>query len=492
MMKALIRNVIAGIRNLSFSARSTLRTPTLDLVLGAARIVFIPETNVFCEFKNPEEIPWREICPNADEIHLIVPMAVVEEMDKHKRSDGRLRRRALWFNDLMRKIEDNGGASIELRTTGPRVTMEIAPHINKRDLDSARFELEDSDGRILAETAHIVKRHSEAIFLSDDGKPLQIARSVGLLHVRPPTTWRRSEPPDERDRDILRLREQLGAKPVLAARAAPEFLTEERFRFETVATGATPVELASAIRRHIFASYPRLSDDELERCAASFSLGSFVSGSGTGAIERYKERYREFEQRVSEFAETFMKRIEDTAWLLPLRFELENTGTATAEDVQFELELCGPLEFFPITQAGLHFGAPPDAPDAPSPVTDVLWSSLYAAPQSERDPFELEQVTWPSLDGGTKRLVWRCQQFRHGDMFKPYCIASPADGKKIGDGAVKLTARAANIAQANSATVPIRISESPTDLSSAFLRRRAILVSDNVYEPILAAIEQYG
>ena len=72
-------------------------------------VTFVIDTNILIEFEAIDRIDWELLCPRARSIGIVVPTTVVREMDEHKKGSGRLRRRAIEFNRLLREIEDGDG-----------------------------------------------------------------------------------------------------------------------------------------------------------------------------------------------------------------------------------------------------------------------------------------------------------------------------------------------------------------------------------------------
>lgn len=199
-------------------------TMTVAESLAATEVVFCLDTNILVEFRSPAELPWKELAPNATTIRLIVPTKVGTEMDQHKFSSGRLRKRAAEFAELARRIEDSEDRPVRLSTPDADIalTIEFGPLYRTKDLDGEKFDLDDPDNRVVAEATMIARDIPELILLADDSLPIRLARHVGLLHVRPPRSWRRPADGDERDETIADLRRQLGPQPNLVLNFPPQ------------------------------------------------------------------------------------------------------------------------------------------------------------------------------------------------------------------------------------------------------------------------------
>jgi PIN domain len=156
-------------------------------------VTIAPDTNFFVEFSSVKAVEWPQLLPKTQEIRLIILPKVGDEIDALKRRSGRVRKRAVEFGALAREMETAPDERIVVRETVPRVTMEFAPIFRREELDQNLFELEDNDGRIVSEAYRLAEAIPELVFLSDDSKPLRLARKAGLDVIRPPESWRRKE-----------------------------------------------------------------------------------------------------------------------------------------------------------------------------------------------------------------------------------------------------------------------------------------------------------
>jgi hypothetical protein len=187
----------------------------LEDLLSKAHVTFCVDTNILVEFRALGELPWHELAPSASHVRIIVPTKVGKEMDAHKQSAGRLRKRAADFASLVARLERNDYSPLVLRERDPQVTVEFGALFKASDLDGDQFELDDPDNRIVAEAYRTAQEIPELVFISDDGLPIRLAHHAQLPVVRPPASWRRPEGTDEKDREIADLKRQLGPQPKL-------------------------------------------------------------------------------------------------------------------------------------------------------------------------------------------------------------------------------------------------------------------------------------
>lgn len=93
-------------------------------------IVAVPDTNVFLDHAKPiDALPWPEIIGNETEVHFVIPLLVVDELDKLKRHNNKALRRAArnslrWLESLAsgndRPSSPLEAATIEILADSPR------------------------------------------------------------------------------------------------------------------------------------------------------------------------------------------------------------------------------------------------------------------------------------------------------------------------------------------------------------------------------------
>src|ERR1700681_1758852 len=84
-------------------------------------IHLVADTNLFFEFKTLEELPWQEL--GYDTVVIILTKPVLDEIDKHKKSTGRTRSRAIEIFARIREMLATGTQEVELRAAAPRVML---------------------------------------------------------------------------------------------------------------------------------------------------------------------------------------------------------------------------------------------------------------------------------------------------------------------------------------------------------------------------------
>lgn len=424
------------------------------------------DTNLLVEFVSLEKIPWLELVPTADWVRIVVPTKVGEEMDGHKSKGGRLRRRAIDFGQLARRIEDSKDGVAVLQERDPRITVEFGPLFRKSDLDSDQFELDDNDNRIVAEVLAISGKLPGATLLADDSKPLRLARRTGLPYMRPLSEWRRQEGPDERDTEIAELKREVGAQPhlVLATVGTNE---QERLIIEDGPESAQKVCL-EAFARAVLESAPKTPHSVLiERhglySPKPFDLASAFSAPGIQRMQlkQYDDDYAGFVAVVRHTADFLPKVLAHLGFTHHLEIDAGNDGTKAAERVLVEADLAGPFKFLPIDEVSKQLSSILKAPDLPRPdggIGDLSDFSDFGSvgdhlPSARVDVFHSHDE--PAAGGGSSHVSWRCEELRQDAHFKlPVLIVTT---QPDAEGLLSVTASSAVLAKKTTMRIPLRV-----------------------------------
>lgn len=470
--------------------------PTTEL-LQRQDIVLVVDTNILVEFPGLDKLPWHELAPNVRSIRLIVPTSVAEEMDYHKKKTGRLRRRGLEFNKLMRAIEASLDERTILRSADPTITLEFGDIFRRSELDGDLYDLDDSDGRIVAEFARISSAIPGAILLADDGKPIRLANKTGLAHVRPPAQWRLPDGPDERDALISELRSELGAQPLITV-AFPDLQDLDGRPQLSIpsAPGSICDQCAQLIMLAVIRVNPQIGRSYLEmrhphamRCALIFGRSSEpVVGRVTAEdLDDYEVEYRRFIGRARAWATTLPQAMASRGFMLSTTIGVGNQGDRTADRIQVEAELSGDFHFEPTDLMDQLFDDQLEAPDQPTdfPAVGVDLDRFAAVPPKRTD--QLHPLDEPTTSGLSKRISWRGEELRQGAHHDlPVLIAADRAGA---NGVLKVTARGADLAKPYIGSIVLRGSnEAFVGSFSDFLSTRLYLVPSKYRRSVAAEL----
>ncbi|QEE21865.1 hypothetical protein FNA67_17475 [Youhaiella tibetensis] len=453
-------------------------------LLSTDSVAICIDTNILIEFRALGDLPWSELAPAASAIRVIVPTKVSAEMDAHKSSGGRLRKRAVDFSRLAARLESNGYAPITLRDSKPLVTLEFGPLFKTKDLDGELFDLDDADNRIVAEVFRMAQDIEDLTFMSDDGLPIRLAHHAGLPVVRPPVSWRRPDGPDERDQQIADLRRQLGPQPELFI----EFHDgdgETAFHTLQYPPEAICFHCAARVAGSVLAAYPEIPRHQLEARHPSALIGTGVFnmpfptrlGEVTAAhLDDYKSDYREFATQVQAWAYGLPVVFSRRGPITIVRLLAGNKGDRAADRVHLEASLTGPFRFLDIDdfrELGDGFIRPPDEP---TPFGPLASTASYLPTETRRvDLFYAQDA--PGESDGTTMISWRCEEFRQDSTSSIVMLiaADRADAK----GAITVRMRGGDLAKGATLTAALRTAPDPSMVPfHRYLRDRLELVPE--------------
>ncbi|MGW6975439.1 PIN domain-containing protein [Streptomyces sp. NPDC054952] len=149
------------------------------------------DTNVLVHWRPPNEIKWTEVLRDQDvrttQVRLVVPLVVIDELDRHKNGSGQLGERAgRAIRYLEGALVGSPGVPVSIRDG---VTLEVR-------LDRVGHRRGDADMEILLCAAELNRLKPEAgtRVLSDDFGMHLRAQGLDLQAMRLPATYRKGAP----------------------------------------------------------------------------------------------------------------------------------------------------------------------------------------------------------------------------------------------------------------------------------------------------------
>jgi hypothetical protein len=136
---------------------------------------------------------------------------VLDEIDKHKKANGRTRDRAIDIFGRVRAMLQASQTEVVLRESGPRVLLRRLGHVQpnadfKEDLDYSR-----TDERLvgIASTLALGASDHRVVLFTDDSGPASTADSFGVEYLMIPPTWRRPAAQTDEQKRIRELEQDL-------------------------------------------------------------------------------------------------------------------------------------------------------------------------------------------------------------------------------------------------------------------------------------------
>ncbi|WP_027992022.1 PIN domain-containing protein [Sinorhizobium meliloti] len=443
-------------------------------------VTYCVDTNLLVEFIALGNIPWKKLAPTADLVRIIVPTKVGEEMDEHKNKSGRLRRRAIEFGQLSRRMEDSEDGVVVLREEGPRVTVEFGPLFRKSNLDADQFELEDSDNRVVAEVVAISRNVPGVALLADDSKPIRLARQAGLPYIRPLPEWRRQEGPDERDVEISDLKREIGAQPNLTLTIG-DAGAQKRLVIED-GPGTIEEACSKAFANAVIESAPQVPRESLIKRHGLYSPGPFILDSGFHAapglrnseLDQYDEEYQRFMEMSEKVADGLHKALFKFGFARLIDIDVGNDGDRAGEKVLVEAEVTAPFWFLPTDSISRLLKSVLRAPTPPKPSKGIADLAFRGGNLREHlDPARIDifhDHDEPETGGQSTYVSWRCEELRQDAHFDlPVLVVTDQPDAR---GLLNVTASSTVLAKKTSLQVPLEVSPMSKAAGPAYFLQR--------------------
>ncbi len=473
------------------------RLYTADKPIMYNCITFVVDSNLFVEFQPIENIKWKDLCPKADVIKIVVPKSVIREMDGHKSSTKRrLRRRALSFNQHLNNIEDGDGVSAALTENPVKLILELMPIYSTEELKHKGLSLENNDERIVAEAFTFRESHADVIFLSEDRIARHTAREMGIPVARPIESWRLTEPEDPRDFRIRELEAQIGPTPRLSLK-----LSDERIRtvqFENPLKVSVPIEFCERVAQDFLDNNPCLSQDQLTRRlpfqgghSSLFRLPGSLSVTND-EIDQYLETCERYRSSVKSWATGLPQLLENLHFVAPFELVISNNGTAFAEDVKVHIRVTQGFFFVSVDTLHFYFGPGVQVPEPPyayrqfnAPINAVRQPS-----HDDLDQFAFYSDDGPTLDGGVTEFSYECERFRHGGREQVLSCFLRKEKNAPSGGKVVVTISSASLAKSIDECFIIRCVANGSSDFKEYIRHRISFFPDDVQDVILRALKR--
>lgn len=449
--------------------------------------IFAPDTNFFLQCLPVDKIDWRQVT-QAPDVVLLVVREVRKELDRLK-SGGNQRRakRARAASGLLRRLSTEGLRELELRASGPRVTLRTAPRPAASELP-IDYLVETSDDRIVAEVFAVQGSMEGGVtFLSNDSVPIEDAAGLGLPTQVVPEAWLLEPEPSELERELGDMKRRMKALEGRVPQIVVEFPTDTEGNLSLQSHYFPPLSHAfiDAAMRQVRRKHPPAPATE-ESTPLYWSVAQMIEAEGS-RWDKYAEDHAKWLADIERaLGDAWMFFNEDPR-AIRLQFSLSNRGHAGAENLIVRIEPRGAFHLVDEDALEEEQGRPwyfPQPPDAPRR-SDLLGLSGmdyltqgrpfhgndYALPKLHTPVMSRDRhaVYW-EYEGGRNaiHLEGQCGDFRHGlrsDEFELLLERSAVGDEPI-SGAIEILVSAGNLPEPTRVTYPVVIEAEIHDLEA--------------------------
>lgn len=375
-------------------------------------VVAFIDSNVALECSALGGLPWKEISATGPILVLVVP-TVMQEVDS-KKNHARLADHARRFNRTLRPLLEGQSTVLVRESPAPRVEIALADCTRVDWEQYPELDRDEPDARVVAQAMSAKGPSPDArMVVSQDIRPLHIARGHGLKIHQVGESWLRPKEVSEAEKKAATLQRQLEAmkdrEPQLSLHLSTSQPSVDVHRIQA---------LSHDERRAIQEAIVRLSPmPEQDRSGLTSIVGDYD--------HTLDERYTKWERdMVPHFVRDYERKIELNYGQLKIRFRIENTGQVPAESLLIRLAATG--GWF----NERYVLASPSGPSAPRPrrrsLSDMhMPQTLHDSIRSMAQPGKHEFVV---LDDPKRSLEVQvaCADFRHGLAYE-YAVIGRAD-----------------------------------------------------------------
>jgi|SRR5487761_1827 len=467
------------------------------------------DTNIFLQCKLLQDLPWSEVGAY-DEINVIVPPTVLDEIDDHSHGGSdRRAKRARKALEIIDGINNSPKHVHILREKSPRVTVALGAYPPMGAEMPYPLRENKPDHCIVFECQCLAKDTTgPSIFITIDRAQVSLARTLNLNHFQAPEAWRLPPESTDQDKHIKTLEATIQALQSTQPIIELQLLNEDG---TPLADGnGSPINLATwNPAGHLdltIQDYPKLDSSQARDIAslaqAMHSMQTdFTSKSAqptwqgratfdpfmgrewippsAESISQYRDKaYPDWIKSVELWADQLSGALNSTANLFVLRLAMSNTGGVPATSATINVEIAPEGLAFDASIKRKAAKGPPSHPAPPQGHFDSIYDRFAAfgrgypvarilqhhldipriGPPQRHDPFAFyyhpRRPDWPSQTVG-----YMCDSFRHKidpEVFA-FTIRSLPGDKRPEKGALHIQVTADNLPIPVQITIPLGV-----------------------------------
>lgn len=314
----------------------------------------VADTNLFFECKALELLPWTEL--GYDPIIILLTKPVLDEIDKHKKANGRTRARALEIFGRVRAMLVSKSQEIEIQPSSPKVILRRATNVAPDPALRDKLDYTRADERLIG-IASSLNSHASSYhvsLLTDDTGLASAADDIAAPCMMIMDSWRRPPSESTEEKRIKELEKDLATyraqEPDICIKSCePADAANLVECIDQIATPLTEAEILKFLtmlqKKHPlktdFTPPPRST--KMDKTGANITTTYTSPPDDQIAIYREAHYPQWLERCRSSLARLHVGRNELSPPVV-LRWSMSNQGTRPASRVRVEFEAKGPLE----------------------------------------------------------------------------------------------------------------------------------------------------
>lgn len=303
-------------------------TRTMNINWGQFKTIAFIDSNIALECLALEQLPWDEI-DSVGPILVLVAPTVLQEVDA-KKNHARLGDHARRFNRKMRPLLGEQSTVRVRQSPTPQVELALAD-CSRVDWDNLlALDPEEPDSRIVAQALHAIGPSQDSIVvLSQDIRPLHLAKQLGLRTHHIGENWLRPKEIPESEKKAASLKRELDA---MKLREPSLSITFER-EADSISTHRIR-DLTEAERRAIHDTILSLHPMPEQSRNSHGIASAFLNDYDHTLFDRH-QRWQD--QVIPQFVRNFERKIEINFGQVEIVFRIKNIGQVPAESLLIRL-----------------------------------------------------------------------------------------------------------------------------------------------------------
>ena len=434
-------------------------------------LYLLPDTNFFIHCRSLDEIDWSEM-QGYSEIHIIVSIPVVSEVDRHKsKGNERVGRRCRKWNQKFRELLDEGSQYRLVQDRAPRVLWIIDYTLSPSKELNEILDYNRVDDQLVgcASSLNTQKHTKDAYLLTNDTGVMLSAKRVNVPCKFIPSGWLLPPEKSELERENEKLKSEIkllkDTEPNISLYGTDGDSRVSELNFNNVEYSKLSADSITELMAFLQHTCPMVMDFGAE--SSSKGIGKSI---GYTLVEVYHHYIPPTEQSILNYQEKLYPawlqeceaifgelHVRLTGLLPPLYFSFcgVNSGTRPANNVRITITTKGNfhLECIPVVpiedslsqseqeKGPIKLPPPPSAPKGhrnymthalesiTSSMSEFVSSTTIAAfqhpleklptphvpPPHDRHAFYFSTQKYPA-----KEMVLQCDQWLHGDDAKVF------------------------------------------------------------------------
>lgn len=433
------------------------------------KTVFV-DTNFFIQCKGIDSLKWDDLLDKNETINILVPRAVQKEVDNFKgQGKGRRSKKAKAANELFGLILDSTNGyrlnnKLTLSFTSKKELANVPP---EPSLDTTK-----NDDSIIQEVIayRIMHPKEGAVLLTNDTGLMVTAKEYDIPYVRIPSSWLLEEEPDERDKQIQALKDEIAN----LKKNYPKINIDVSASKLTIKISEYPALTGPEIKK-ILSEYVKNAEYSAPH-QAKLALG--FREPSQAIIDRYnQEDLPNWQKKSEKHLKTFHLDLHRKRNSSEVVFKISNDGNFPAENLLVEFTASENLILFaPFNLEDVATRLPP-LPRPPG-ITfmgihpailkshtriDSLPPLITTPPQRNPNKFYWKDHTYSKTDP-MMEVYCACQEFRHKATAEEFSFfISAKHGSRITGGTITCKVSARNLQEPVTSTITVNFDHSNGD-----------------------------